>query len=304
MKTRTILVAGAAMISILAPVAAEAACTTLTSSPGSIVIDYDPLSAVDTIKTFTITQTNDCGQGRSMRFGLANYGYEGVLPSETETQTTRLQSAVVVTDSGIGQINLSQSSQRKLLSGFAISGTGQSETRTVSLRVPRGLTIPASERTFDLYLQGEERKPGGAGANNPTESLYRILPITLSLVESVSMTLPGAGASTTMNFGQLETGARKDVNVQINSTGPFRVTLASENNGALKLLGAAGNWTIPYAATLNGIPIAANAPITSPAPSGPLAGQVSWRFEVTVGDVAGARAGIYRDIVTLKVLAL
>lgn len=300
--SRIILSAGAAIAAVAAiPAVAHAACTSLLETPAGITIDYDPLSATDTVKTFTVRQRNDCSSPRGMRAGIGNFGYWGDLPTPGRTTATSLNIPILVDGPTGDTLNLTQGSRDALVQqNFQSREPGQSRQADVTLTIPRGYDVKPRDRRFDLYAIGEEQR-----SNGDVEAIYQVIPVTVNTVRSVSMTIPGAGASTTMDFGTLHAGDRKHVNVQIRSTTPFRVSMASENEGALRLVGAADNrWNIPYTAELDGMEISTTRPIDTQAPSGPMGNPATWRFRVTIGDIAGARAGIYRDVVTLKVSPL
>jgi len=304
--SRTILSAGVAFAALASiPAAAQAACTNLLETPAGITIDYDPLSASDTVKTFTVRQRNDCNNPRGLRTGVANFGYWGDLPTPGRTPATSLDIPILVDGPTGDTLNLTQSNRDALIQqNFQTRQPGQARQAEVTLTVPRGYNVKRRDRQFDLYAIGEEQRQNG-----DVEAIYQVIPVTVNTIRSVSMSLPGASTSTTLDFGTLTTGDRKGVNVQIRSTTPFKVSMTSDNKGVLGLVGDTGNtrtkrWTIPYTAELDGVTISENTPVTSNAPSGPLAAPASWRFRVTIGDVAGARAGIYRDVITLKVSPL
>lgn len=300
--SRTILSAGVAVAALACiPAAAEAACTTLLETPASVTIDYDPLSASDTVKTFTVRQRNDCNNARGLRTGIANFGYWGDLPTPGRTTATSLDIPILVDGPTGDTLNLTQSNRDALIQqNFQPRQPGQGRQVDVTITIPRGYNVKPRDRRFDLYAIGEEQRPNG-----DVEASYRVIPVTVNTLRSVSMSLPGASTSTTLDFGTLTTGDRKGVNVQIRSTTPFKVSMLSDNNGVLGLVGdSQKRWTIPYTAELDGLEITESRPIESNAPSGPLAAPATWRFRVTVGDVSGARAGVYRDIITLKVSPL
>lgn len=287
------------------PAVAQAACTNLLETPAGITIDYDPLSATDTVKTFTVRQRNDCNNARGLRTGIGNFGYWGDLPTPGRTTATKLDIPILVDGPTGDQLNLTQGARDALVQqNFQDRQPGQARSADITLTVPRGYHVKPRDRQFDLYAIGEEQR-----GNGDVEAIYKVIPVTVNTVRSVSMSLPGASTSTTMDFGTLHTGDRKGVNVQIRSTTPFKVTMDSENNGVLGLIGdPAGSRsqrsTIPYTAELDGLPISETEDVTSNAPSGPLAAAATWRFRVTIGDVSKARAGNYRDVVTLKVSPL
>lgn len=300
--SRIIPSAGVALAALaVMPATAQAACSNLLETPAGVSIDYDPLSASDTVKTFSVRQRNDCNGARGLRTGIGNYGYAGELPTPTRTLATRLNTPILVDGPTGDTLNLTQAGRDALVQqNFQSRQPGQTRSADVTVTIPRGYYIRPQDREFELYAIGEEQRNNG-----DVEAIYRVIPVTVNTIRSVSMSLPGASTSTTMDFGTLQTGDRKNVNVQIRSTTPFKVSMDSENNGVLALVGDnSGTWTIPYTAELDGNTIGDNTAVVSNAPSGPLAAPATWRFRVTVGDVAGARAGIYRDIVTLKVSPL
>jgi len=121
------------------------------------------------------------------------------------------------------------------------------------------------------------------------------------------LTLAGGGRKTTLNFGQLAEGAVRSVNLQAYANQGFRLSASSENGGRMLPLDPAakgeGGWQIPYAVSINRAPyysltkeIATNIAAAATTLQG-----MTIPVDVRIGSIAGQRAGLYRDVITVKI---
>lgn len=109
------------------------------------------------------------------------------------------------------------------------------------------------------------------------------------------------------DFGELETGERREGLLFVRSNGAYLLKLSSENRGALRLRGA-GGAEVPYRANLDGVALDLSRPATVAArPRDSLRGRGlgrPWRLAVEIGDVSGREAGDYQDLLTVEVTLL
>ncbi len=126
--------------------------------------------------------------------------------------------------------------------------------------------------------------------------------VNITVPDTMSLNIAGAGVNKTLDFGELHAGDTKNVNIQARATSKFKIGFTSEMGGSLKLNGDdASTWSIPYVATLDGTPITDSAPYINNASSGTSGSDLSLPFIVTIGDMTDKRAGTYSDIITLKI---
>jgi len=108
--------------------------------------------------------------------------------------------------------------------------------------------------------------------------------------------------SRTMNFGQMQTGDAREVDLLVRGNLPYDVRFTSENRGVMKLITGI-NSTVPYTMTINGTPInlsTRNVIVASgPGPT-PVNGD-RYHLNATIGSLVGAYAGDYRDNITITV---
>ncbi|WP_439478386.1 hypothetical protein [Brevundimonas sp.] len=133
---------------------------------------------------------------------------------------------------------------------------------------------------------------------------------TLNVVSGFMMTVAGAGSSGLLDFGVLDVDEPvQSVNIHAQATGAYRVTLASEQSGVLRNTAAgAGSYTLPYAVTLGGALISETTPYQASTTSGTIlldqgTAILPLIIDPDTSGVAGLRAGIYRDILTLTISA-
>ncbi len=173
--------------------------------------------------------------------------------------------------------------------------------------LPVNLVIPNTSNYWSYsYSCGSLFRPRTCRNSGYDLTYYdspRSLPIVIA--SAMALSLSGGGSTGTMDFGNnLATAAKQSVNLRFRSNTPYRVTMNSTHNGVLKLNNsAAATDQIAYSATLNGTSITEGAPFINTSPTGTGGADVTLPFEVTIGDTSNARAGFYKDVVTVTVSA-
>lgn len=127
----------------------------------------------------------------------------------------------------------------------------------------------------------------------------------LSFANAGSAFNPNARTSA-LDFGTLAPEQKRDMNVRIRSNAGYRVTMESEHGGIMKHLDAAVPTTIPYQVHLGGVPVALTAGLQTPliqTGRRTTSEGDAHNLEVTIGEISGARAGTYRDTITLTVIS-
>ena len=107
--------------------------------------------------------------------------------------------------------------------------------------------------------------------------------------------------SALIDLGELSTGLRSDpgqLALLVQATSPYEISATSRNGAALKLEG--GEWAIGYDLLINGASaLRSGQAFQSPARKGRFADR--FPVQAVVGEVGEARAGLYSDIVTLRI---
>lgn len=111
----------------------------------------------------------------------------------------------------------------------------------------------------------------------------------------------GSGSSvSTVDFGEAESGAERRIFLQVRANTLSRLSLASENGGELIHESNELAPPIQYSVILEGVPIDLREPVSQDRdPPRTLEGQ-SLPMDITLGDIAGAMAGRYEDVITIE----
>lgn len=180
------------------------------------------------------------------------------------------------------------------------AAAGRAEVAVQLLPVPN-LTPPPGdyEALIDLALLG----PGGDVLTQLIE-----VPVLLTVPARADVVFAGTTGAfdpsrsvAFIDFGELETGERRDLFVTVRANADTLITLASENGGVLKHEEKPELPSIGYTVTLDGEASSLAAPLllTRPTPSGP--GGTAYPLAIIIGRVEGAFAGPYRDLITVDV---
>jgi hypothetical protein len=129
--------------------------------------------------------------------------------------------------------------------------------------------------------------------------------VPVNVPSAMALSMAGGSTTGTMDFANnLATDAKQSINLRLRSNTPYRVTMDSSHNGVLKLNNSpTATDQIAYSATLNGTSITEGAPFINTSPTGTGGADVTLPFEVTIGDTSTARAGFYKDVVTVTISA-
>jgi len=102
-----------------------------------------------------------------------------------------------------------------------------------------------------------------------------------------------------IDFAELETGESQRVFIQLRGNAPATITVSSENNGRLK--GSEPATFIDYSVTVDNISSDLSQPLSIKRPVIRSLSGASYPMQVKVGNVEGAFAGIYEDMITVEV---
>lgn len=278
--------------------AAHAACVTFSAS--SINLTYDPLGAQgvsQVVQPVTLMASKNSGNGvgpevtaqfvdqdiGTLRVGTAGPIYTIVSPSNP-----------VVVDASVGQPGPMNSFSFR----FSDAGAGAQQVTGLQFIIDRGQDVPAGDYNESLNMQ---MQCGGGNGNQPVDLQSGVLHITVRVPSTLIATLAGGSAYGTLDFEDFSNLARTAM-VNVYSTGPYSLSIASDNSGVMKLVGAppsaadAANSRIGYTMTFNGRSVPAGTSVHFERTG---VGGLELPLAVTVDSVAGKRAGVYRDSITL-----
>lgn len=282
----------ALVASVWTPGIAEAACSgRIRSTELSPGLAYDGFSASETVAVKEVridnAGTDDC------TFWLAFYR----SPAAPAVLGGRL---VYELRTSSGAELLSERPPTVVPDRFLASGVvrgHQSARLEYQWRILRGQVVAAGRYAdrIDLRLFEAEK-------NAVLDA--QTLALTAAVDASVSINLAGAEVSSphahTMDFGTLETGESKSVQIQVRSNQRFRLEVSATHGGRMQLASPLDAWSVEYVASLDG------RTLRFPDSLGPFdattVNGLSLPFRVTIGDVANKRAGIYRDEVTIAIV--
>lgn len=105
-----------------------------------------------------------------------------------------------------------------------------------------------------------------------------------------------------VNFGDIRTGAERELMLHARSNAGYRITLRSKNGGALRIADPEDTSEIPYTLQVDGQPISLTGkqPVTAAQGNGlTSAFGTEHHLRFKVGDVSAASAGDYEDVIEI-----
>lgn len=135
-----------------------------------------------------------------------------------------------------------------------------------------------------------------------TEEAEDSVHIPIYVVDTMSIRIAGAGRHGKVNFGTLEQGEKKRVNIISRSSRPYDIDITSRNGGVLRRQGRGGaEWSIDYSLELDSQVIDLTDPTTLQFPEPKYHGSERHNVQITIGSVDSVRAGRYRDLITFRI---
>jgi hypothetical protein len=301
MRSRLYLAAAliAAAVAATPAVAQRAECRLrIDTNPSSWIIrGYDPFGNSAPSGTFDLVFTNsgdaECtfypvfaldgepfglstGNGRRTPYGIVDlFGGYDATPLAGRTQRRTGRRAVVVAPRGQQVVQY-----RLVVDDRSISGGGLHDQR--------------------VEIEAE--------ATDGTPIVAEQLVLGLDVLPSATLGLSGAyrvnNGRALVDLGELQEGiAEVPLQLRVQSTGRYKLTLASRNNGRLQLPGT--DWFVPYGLAIDGQSVelaGGSGEYSSPAGQGLRRDSLPLRFRV--GDVSDRRAGTYSDVISISVAPL
>ncbi|MET4684906.1 hypothetical protein [Brevundimonas faecalis] len=276
--------------------AAQAKCAlTIDSTSDQWVIRYNPLEDDVAVREFDLTLRNSGGtpcNGRintSLRgeaYGLTSPGSSVRVPYGMRDQ----QSGANITPTS-GQSNINSGPQ------LQVPREGQVVAKIqVAVNPPANLGYGRYTQTVYISLRAAN------GEVHAEEPIVLVLEAAPAAIIGLKGEFTRQGGTPTIDLGQLTQGVRTlNTSVYVHSTGGYRMSVTSQNQGRLRQTGTA--WYIDYGLKLGTRPVNMTAPYSFDVVSSQ-ARNDDYPLTISVGDTAGKRAGDYSDILTFTIAAI
>ena len=272
--------------------ATDAPCAAEVAIQEAINISYDPFDSALENTSFTITFDNTGRPECSIEVDFQSES-GGAPPFAMRGGDISLHIEPIVTGSQL----------RALEPGryLVVLASDAVEERTFNI-LPMSDSLPRAGQTSTYF------RASITDVNNKTNLLADELILTvLDVIASAQINLAGADAAfqsagglSRVDFGELETGETRRVFVQFRSTSEAQMTIRSANAGQLVREPDVGR-SLSYSLMVDGsaVDLSASAAI-SINPTGSLSGE-SLPVDIKIGDVSGAFAGRYTDIISFEI---
>lgn len=303
------LIAGAALIVGVGPL--EAACTghkVAVQGTGLSIwttTSFNPFSGVELRTHGAISvknnDTNAVCTGIYLTFqevsspGELNGSSGGTIPFKITTSNGSTQLIGDTTGIAVGPMAIGGGAGDTVIVNFdfvinAVTGT-----------VP----APGTYSRNDINLVLLDAPSGNTLDNLRNLSVSTLVDTLLDINIDSAGYIPGSLAAYTMDFGNLAIGASKSVGVTIRSNVDHHVDIASDNNGVMKgpVPGSSETHHVSYAASFGGTSLNLVSPATMSLGSKTGTSGTLRAFRVQITDISKARAGSYKDVITLTLAA-
>ena len=140
----------------------------------------------------------------------------------------------------------------------------------------------------------------------------RKVAVTASVPSVVEISFTGGGSfdptynTYALNFGNLKTGDRRTVGLKARGNGGYRLRLGSQNGGRLRHVDPGDSSVAAYGLTVDGATVdltGGPADVATNSDLVPATGDLHL-LEFSVGNLAGASSGDYKDVIDVTVLTL
>jgi hypothetical protein len=255
---------------------------------------YDPFASSAPIATFDATFVND--GGAACVFDPIFVVDQDVFGLSRSTDSKRVAYTLLDQFSGVSVTPTS---------GRTIAGA----TRRPVVVQPRSQQLVRYQFAVDedaltgdglyaqrLMLQAQQQ---GRGTILSTKSLSIGVNVLPSAVLGLSGQFTRVGGLATVDLGDLAQGpSAVPLQIRVSSTRAYRLQLSSRNSGQL-ILGET-EWRVPYSVRLGETPLTLTSVATYDSTSAPTTTQ-AMPLQFVIGDVAGRRAGTYKDVLTISI---
>lgn len=290
-----ILRTASALLLFLSAVPAAAECAlTGSASPPTVLVAYDPFSPRQEVMDFTVHVRNTGDSVCQARLFIRPGEGGKALRSPSATLAFRLDG-----QQGAGVPRAGEVGPYVVL----VPAKTSADIDVRATLAPQQV-VPRDTYVADFALRLEDEEGGDIALTGANVTLQARVPgrTEVSITGNAGSTPAAAAmAPAAMNFGAATEGQTERVFVNVWSNGSVAVSLASENNGVLRLVQNPALPPIAYSARFDGGEVSLADPVTvARTPSMSLAG-ASYELALTLHGVAGKFAGLYKDVVTITV---
>ncbi|KAF0107212.1 MAG: hypothetical protein FD163_577 [Hyphomonadaceae bacterium] len=271
---------------------------TLTILPSNLAIFPSDLGFDQRLRAVTVVKQVEGGEDEGIRFSFESmasssfsiFGDETFNGNASSYSTWRINGArdralelgfILATQSGIGSFQISIPAGQNLSAGAHV--------------------VEYLSRGYWEELYNTQTCPYGSGGDTAIE----VKTFTINVQSSMSLNMTGGGVTGLIDFdnqGGLATNASRSTSVRARSSVPYKITMDSAYNGYLNLDNSpTAIEKIAYTAKLGNVAISEAAPYIVNTATGTNGLDLDLPFEVTIGNTANARAGFYKDIITLTI---
>jgi hypothetical protein len=296
-RSRPLLGAAAVCVAALVPVAAQAACT-LSVEPvqDQLIIRHNPLEDGAAFGTVEINIVNR-GDGECVgRLGALLRGEPYGFRSDNGTAAIPYQ---LVDEKGSNDITPRAGRNIQGMGGRLIRlmpGERTLELLSIAAAPDSATSQGRYTQSLDLTVSGDD---GMLLGTRPLTLGIDVLPAAMIGLKGQ---LARARGTNSVDLGELVPGTKDlPITLYVISTGGYRVSVVSENQGRLKHENAA--WYVDYRLRMGRFDL----DLTSPAGFEIVSNRArfdNYPVRIEIGETAGKRAGGYMDTVTFTVAAL
>lgn len=278
-----------------APAQAAECVLQINQAPPSVRLDYDPFLPATAPARMSFRIHNPAGEACEADLALVDTPGVPIVRQSVGMTGLGLE---IRPDAGV--------SRASVPSVFHVAvGPDQTLETTFDVAVIEDAVVQAGRYTQPLTL--ELRQPGGSVAYDRAPVVIEVTALPRAQLNlSGSRGAFGSGTSVSVvDFGNAETGKTRQLFVQTRTNSAARLTFSSANRGRL-VLQSAGSDTgaLDYAVTFDGSRLDLSQVATRDVdPPRTYAGQ-SYDLVLTLGEVGGARAGLYSDELTIEISTL
>lgn len=286
----------AMLISAAASQAQASECTLqISQTPPSVRIDYDPFVPATAPARMVFRIRNPTGEACEADLAIVDTPGLAVVRQSVGLTGLGLE---IRPDAGV-----SRATEASL---FHVSvPAAETLEATFDVAVIEDAVVQAGHYVQPLTL--ELRQPGSAVAYDRAPIVIDVTALPRAQLNlSGSRGAFGSGTSVSVvDFGDAETGKTRQLFVQTRTNSAARLTFTSANRGKLALQGGGSETgALDYAVTFEGSRLdLAQVATRDVDPPRTYAGQ-SYDLVLTLGEVRGARAGLYSDELTIEISTL
>lgn len=289
--------AAALFAAMFVPATAQAACmVSIEPSQDQLIIRHNPLEAGAVQGTIEVSLINRGDSECLGTLGTSLRGEQFGFRSDKDTQIIPYQ---LVDEKSRSDITPRAGRNIQRMGGRMVRlMPGERSLEMLSIEA-----LPESSTSQGIYSQSLDLNMTAAdGTVLGTRPLTLGVDIVAAALIGVKGQLNRARGTNSLDLGELEPGPRDlPLTLYIVSTGGYRVSVASENQGRLKLVGAP--WFIDYQLRLGRHDIDLRSPDSFEVVSSH-ARLDNYPVKIEIGETADKRAGSYSDTVTFTVAAL